>query len=324
MKSYAEYLLLLENDSVRVPEHELELLAGALLDGGIPDVELGALLATVRRGASSGQLLRSLLAALDMRVTRWRMDGPALPIVIGCYGGASEMPSLTPLLGLLLARFDVPVLMHGPLHSERGVSAALVLRELGVMPSAQKQQVAHELETRRLAFVPDTLLAPGLATLLALRARLGPIPLLVTAARLIDPFDCGALVVAAGNDADELQLMRAAVAAQRLRSLLLRATDGEAFANPFARPRMEHWQAGEARVLFDEDEPGQRRSPALPFALDARATAMWIRQAYDGARLVPTPIVNQLAACLHAVGYCEDFNQAKALAAIAVARRHVA
>ena len=324
MKSYAEYLLLLEDDAARIPEHELELLAGALLDGGIPDVELGALLATARRGAVSGQLLRSLLAALDMRVTRWRMDDPAIPVVIGCYGGATEVPNLAPLLGLLLARFDVPVLMHGPLHSERGVSAALVLRELGVMPCAQKQQVAQELATRRLAFVPDTLLAPGLASLAALRARLGPIPLLVTVARLIDPFDCGALVVAAGNDADELELMRFGVAAQGLRSLLLRATDGEAFANPFARPRMEHWQAGEPRVLFDDDVAQTRHSSALPSALDARATAAWIRQACDGARAVPTPIVNQLAACLHAVGYCEDFNQAKALAAIAAARRHVA
>jgi hypothetical protein len=34
--------------------------------------------------------------------------------------------------------------------------------------------------------------------------------------------------------------------------------------------------------------------------------------------------VNQLAACLYAIGYCEDFNQAKALAAIAAAGRHVA
>jgi anthranilate phosphoribosyltransferase len=323
MKSYAEYLLLLE-DGALVPEHELELLAGALLDGGIPDVELGALLATLRRGAGPAQLLRSLLAAVDVRVTRWRTNDPAVPVVIGCYGGATEVPNLAPLLGLLLARFDVPVLMHGPLHSDRGVSAALVLRELGFMPCSQKQQVTQELGTRRLAFVPDTLLAPGLASLLALRARLGPIPLLVTAARLIDPFDCGALVVAAADDTDELELMRSALSSQQLRSLLLRATDGEAFANPLARPRMEHWQAGEQRVLFDDDAPQARRSTALPPALDARATAAWIRQVCEGARALPTPIVNQLAACLHAVGYCEDFNQAKALAAIAAARRHVA
>jgi anthranilate phosphoribosyltransferase len=324
MRSYAEYLLLLEHHGAVVPEHELALLAGALLDGGIADVELGALLATMRRRSASEPVLRALLAALDTRVTRWRTDAGSAPVVIGCYGGAVDVPSFAPLLGLLLARFNVPVLMHGPMHAEQGLATALVLRELGVMPCAQTQQAANELRARRLAFVPDALLAPGLASLLALRARLGPIPLLVTAARLIDPFDCGALVVAGAESAHELALMRIALAARGCRSLLLRATEGEAFANPFARPRMEHWHAGETRMLFDDDLPQARRAPALPPALDARATAQWIRQACDGVRAVPAPIVNQLAACLYAIGYCEDFNQAKALAAIAAAGRHVA
>jgi anthranilate phosphoribosyltransferase len=324
MKSYAEYLLLLEGEGALVPEQELELLAGALLDGGVPDVELGALLAMVRRRSASGPLLRSLLAALDMRVTRWRGEDAARPVVIGCYGGSTDVPNLTPLLALLLARFGVPVLLHGPLHAERGVSTALVLRELGIMPCAGKPQAVHELSTRRIAFVPHALAAPGLASLLALRPRIGPIPLLVTAARLIDPFDCGALVVAGADVADELALMRDALAATQSRALLLRASDGEAFANPFSRPSMEYWHSGEQRILFTHDAVEARRTQALPAALDARATAAWIRQACDGVRAVPTPIVNQFAACLHAAGYCEDFNQAKALAAIAASRRNVA
>ena len=324
MKSYAEYLVLLEDNGAVVPEDELALLAGALLDGGIADVELGALLATMRRRAVSGPLLRGLLAALDTRLTRFRTDAASTPVVIGCYGGAVDVPCLAPLLGLLLARFNVAVLLHGPLHAEHGIATALVLRELGVMPCAQKQQAEHELHARRLAFVPDALLAPGLASLLALRPRLGPIPLLVSAARLLDPFDCGALVVAGGESAHELALMRSALAVQGGRGLLLRATEGEAFANPLARPRMESWHAGEAQVLFDDDTQPLRRTAALPPALDARATAQWIRQACAGVRAVPAPIVNQLAACLYAIGYCDDFNQAKALAAIAAAGRRVA
>jgi anthranilate phosphoribosyltransferase len=217
----------------------------------------------------------------------------------------------------------VPVLMHGPLHAEQGVSTALVLRELGIMPCAQPQQVTQELATRRLAFVPDVLAAPGLAALLALRPRLGPIPLLVTAARLIDPFDCGALVIAGADSGEELDLMRACAASLRT-ALLLRATEGEAFANPCLRPRMEYWESGEQRILFEAAEPQSCHAAALPGAIDVRSTAAWIRQACDGARAVPTPIVNQLAACLYAVGYCGDFNQAKALAAIGKTRRHVA
>lgn len=324
MKSYAEYLLLLDGDTALVPQHELEWLAGALLDGGIPDVELGALLSTVRRRSECVHLLRALLAALDARVTRWRDDVGSVPVVLGCYGGAMGVPNLAPLLALLLARFDLPVLMHGPLHTGLGVSSALVLRELGIMPCSQSRQVVQELATRRLAFVPDALIAPGLASLLALKPRLGPIPLLVTAARLIDPFDCGALVIGGADSDAELDSMREAVATHRARAMLLRATDGEPFADPCHRPGMEYWSSGERWVLFDDAGIQTRRTDMLPAALDVRGTASFIRQACEGARAVPAPIVNQLAACLHAAGYCEDFNQAKALASIATARRHVA
>ena len=324
MKSYAEYLLLLEDNAALVADHELEWLAGAMLDGGIADIELGALLVGLRRPAAAAPLLRALLAALDTRVTRWRSGAGSAPVTLGCYGGAVDVPSLAPLLALLLARFGIPVLMHGPLHAEHGVATALVLRELGIMPCAHEQQAVQALQVRGLAFVPDALLAPGLAALLALRACLGPIPLLVTAARLLDPFDCGALVVAGADCSRELELMRLAFATQRERGLLLRATEGEACAHPRLRPRMEHWQGGQVKVLFEDDAPQPLGAAALPPALDARATAAWIRQACEGMRPVPAPIVNQLAACLYAIGYCDDFNQAKALAAIAASRRQVA
>ena len=326
MKTYAQYLaLLLEDGDSQFCARDLTLLFGALLDGGVPDVELGAMLAVLRARGSSPALLQGVLAALAERVNRWpAVHDRVLPVSIGCYSATSECPDLTPLLALLLARFGIAVLLHGPLNVGGGVSVALLLRELGVMPCASRQQVTRELQARRIAFVPDTLLAPGFASLLSYRARLGPIPLLVSAARLIDPFDRGALVIAAGEDDVEIEGMRCAIAALGMRALVLRATEGEAFASPRMRPRMEHWRPGSHAVLFDEVPGASTHSPALPPAADVRATAAWITQACDGARALPHPIVNQLAACLHATGYCDDFNQAKALAAIAASGRRVA
>jgi anthranilate phosphoribosyltransferase len=326
MKSYAEYLTLLsEQRDDALCEHDAALLAGAMLDGGVPDVELGALVVAMRAQPDPALLLDGLLSALDNRVNRWPASAErAVPIVLGCYGGATELPNLTPLLGLMLARFGIPVLMHGPLHAEAGVSTALVLRELGIMPCAQKQHVTRELADKHIAFAPDALLAPGLAGLLALRPRLGALPMLITAARLIDPFDGGALVVAAADSPEEMALMRSAVGRKGMRALILQGSEGEAFASPAKRPRMEHWLSGEVNVLFDEDAVTPRRAVPLPGAADAKATAVWIREACEGVRAVPAPLVNQLAACLHAADYCDDFNQAKALAAIAAAGRRVA
>lgn len=326
MKSYAEYLARLSDQSGwTLAERDLVLLAGALLDGGVPDVELGALVATLRTCPEQGVLLDGLLTALDTRVSRWSATAErCAPVVIACYGTAADKPNLAPLLALMLARFGIPVLMHGPLHAQSGVSVAPILRALNIMPCTQQQQVAHELGEKRIAFAPDALLAPGLASLRALRARLGPVPLLTSAARLIDPFDGGALVIVAGETQQEVALMRSVVAAKGMRALLLQASEGDAFSSPQRRPHIEYWLSGAMEVLFEEDPLPPRRPLSAPDAADAAGTAAWIQQAYDGARAIPAPIVNQFSACLYAVGYCDDFNQAKALAAIAAAGRNVA
>lgn len=325
MKSYAEYLSLLDRDvNGELTDCDIVLLAGAMLDGGVPDVELGALLSALRARSDSADLLLGVLRALQPRVTRWSAPAPVCPVSLACYGGAGRVPDLTPLLALLLARFGIPVLLHGPLHALSGISVSLVLRELGVMPCPSKESVSRELHERGLAFVPDTLLAPGLAGLLSYRARLGALPLLVSAARLVDPFDTGSLVVAAAEEESEIERLKAAIAAHELRALVFLGTEGEPFASPSVRPRMESWRDGVATVLFEGEVTPSPRSVVLPAAADVRGVAAWIRQVLDGSRAMPTPLVNQLAACLYGTGYCEDFNQAKALAAIAAARRRVA
>lgn len=326
MRSYLDYLALLSAAGQEpLDEQDMVWLAGAMLDGGVPDLELGALLASIRSDGAAAALLGGLLRALDDRVNHIGIAAHGVrPIVIGCYGGAHGLPNLTPLIALLLARFGIPVLLHGPLHAHGGISSALVLRELGILPCAQKPQLLRELAEKRVAFAPDALLAPGLASLLALRARLGPVPTIVTAARLIDPFDDGALLIAGADGERELRLLQRAVVAKSMRAIVLKATDGEAFASPLKRPRIELYVDGGADVLFDEDVTAARRAIALPAASDARATAAWIREASEGARAVPAPLINQLAMCLYGTGYCEDFNQAKALAAVAAAGRRVA
>jgi anthranilate phosphoribosyltransferase len=326
MKSFAEYLALLGNEAPdQLAPRDSAQLAGALLDGGVADIELGALVATLRLRANSAVLLDGLVTALRQRVNRWHCGSARhAPVAIGCYGGNWNVPNLTPLLGLLLARFGIPVIMHGPLHAEAGVSTAIVLRALGIMPCVHREQVASELENRRIAFVPDALVAPGLASLLALAARIGPTPLFSTAGRLIDPFNSGGLVTAWAVDADELDLMRSVVAVDDARVLLLYSAHSQGYARAMLRPHIEMWFEGKCELLFEEDSAPER-SPAPVCDLDsAAATAVWIQQAYDGTRAIPVPLLSQIAACLYATGYCDNLNQAKAFAVVATANRQVA
>ncbi len=93
----------------------------------------------------------------------------------------------------------------------------------------------------------------------------------------------------------------------------MRGTEGEAFANPRKRPRIEFHEAGECMVLFEEE----RMATAVAICdIEVKATAAWIRKALKGAVPLPMPIVNQLACCLYCSRYAEDFNQAKAIVAL--------
>jgi len=326
MRSLADCLAALgaEEEGV-LPDAHARWLFGALLDEGVPDMELGALLATLKWKGGTPGLLPALLSAIGARITRWASPAVrGLPIVIGCYGGTRESPNAVPLLALLLARSGVPVLLHGPLHSDSGVAAALVLRELGILPCARHAEALRGLGAQQLAFVPTALVAPGLAALLALAPRIGTAPLLVTAARLLDPFESGALLVAGAHSQSELALMREAAGALGMNALVAEATEGEALANPIRRPRMERLAGAAAEVLFEPDAAVSRRSAALPAGADTRATAAWIREILSGSRALPAPLMTQLAACLYACGHCEDMNEARAMAAITAGGRQIA
>lgn len=325
MRTIHETMQLLGPDGEgAISDEDAAFLTGAMLDGGVPDLELGCLLALLRGCSDQAGLLSGTLAALDRRINRWTLrPEKSLPVVIGCHGGAREVPSLVPLLALMLAKYDVPVLLHGVLHAASGVSSALVLRELGILPCTQHNQIERDLAQRGIAFAPTALIAPGLANLLALEPRVGSMPLLVAASRLLMPVEGGGLIVAGARDAADMDAMRHAVGVRGSRALLLEGTEGEAFASPLRRPAMEYWCQGDVSLLFEQDRSPPRRPGTLPQCTPAE-TAAWIRQVVSGGQAVPSPLINQLAACLYASGYCEDFNQAKAVAAVGAVGRRVA
>lgn len=305
-----------DTGSRELTEQEAHQLGGMVLDGGVPDFELGALLVALRFRTPALQEWAGFHQSLAERVLRLKApeSGPR-PLVMGSQSGARDEPNLLPLLALLLARFGIPVLIHGSLHGDGRVLCAHVFRALDILPCATLAQAQKALDQERLAFVPTGLLAPGVAGLLSLRARLGVGNFGHVLARLINPFPGqGCCVV--GVSAARVEGMRELLLTIRAEALLLADTEGDAFANPRRRPRIEHLREGDARVLFEAEAGSQRGLPGLPAANDAVSVAAWTRQALAGEVSLPMPILNQLACCLYASGYTEDMNQAKAIVAV--------
>jgi len=319
--SFAHYLKDISGcaqDRRDLSEQEAGELFAAMLDGGVPDLELGAILLAYRMKSESLSELIGFHDAVARRVFRLAAaTGKPLPVVLPSYGGAHQQSDLLPLLALLLQRFGVPVLVHGMLNGSGRVASAYIFRELGVMPCASPAQAREALDQTGIAFMPTAALAPGLAELLSLRARLGVRTSGHLVAKLIDPFECGSVRIIGASYPPYLDRLRDFLLATGARALLLRSTEGEPYADPRHRPRIEFFHDNAAEVLFEAESDALQTMPNLPAAVDAVTTATWIRRALAGEVPVPLPIINQLACCLYAAGYSPDLNRAKAVVAVA-------
>lgn len=296
---------------------DAQQLYSAILDGGVPDLELGAILLALRvKGETLDEML-GFLAAADDRTHHLEMPhGRVRPIILPSYNGARKEANLTPLLALLLQRFGVPVLVHGLLEGFGRVTSGHIFRELGIMPAITIGQAQSALQEKGLAFVPLSALAPGMHNLLALRARMGLRNSAHSLVKMLNPFAGEAVLVAPATHPDFVDLMRNMLLSRGERALLLRGTEGEPFANPKRRPRLEYVHGGAADVLFEAEHESLRALPNLPDGADAAQTAKWTQRVLDKQSSLPKPIANQLACLLYASGYAEDFNQAKAIVAV--------
>lgn len=292
-------------------------LYGAMLDGGVPELELGAILMALRMKTESPGEVVGFHFALAERVYKLaRPSGELRPIVLPSYNGARHQPNLLPLLALELRRFGIPVLVHGTLEGHGRVASAYIFRELGILPSATLGQAERALQEEGIVFVPTAALSPGLATLISLRNRLGLRSSAHSLAKLIDPFDGNGIRIVSVSHPAYMEKMRSFLRETAADALLMRATEGEPFANPKRRPQIEFFTGGESQVLFEAEVGPIRQLPNLPDAIDPVTTANWIRQVVAGEIPLPLPIVNQLACCLFAAGYTQDMNQAKAIVAV--------
>lgn len=297
-------------------ESEAEALFSAVFDGGVPDLEMGGLLALLEQRQMAEQELVGVLAALSTRVfqiavpdTQWR------PVLMPGYGALREHPNLVPLLAISLQRLGIPVLVHGMLSGERGVAAAYIFRELGIMPCASLAQAQQELHGGHLAFVPTGALVPALADLLALRVRLGGGALARVLARLADPFGGAGLQLIPAEHAHERVVLQSLLCDVEKNALLFEARDGDPVVDAQCRPGIELIRDGTVRQLFDAEITPRCAHP-LPAADDLKGTARWITGVLEGRIPMPAPIANQIACCLFGAGYAQDLNQAKAIAAV--------
>ena len=140
---------------------DARLLWGALLDGRIDDLEVGAILLAMRIKGESIDEIAGFADATGSRGLRLTVppeaDGsPSIPVVIPSYNGARHMANLTPLLAFLLAREGIPVLVHGKVVTLAGEADrdSLSSSSLASPSSASSSLSAHAFDAPGFAGAP--------------------------------------------------------------------------------------------------------------------------------------------------------------------------
>lgn len=176
------------NDGARdLGDGDAHDLFAAVFDGGVPGLELGAMLAALSVTPDTVAGVAGAYRAMAIRVQRLHVpDARYRPLVFPTYNCLT--PNLLPWLALVLRWLGVPVLVHGSLGGAGEAGRAYVFRELGVMPSATFARVQATLQRDSLPCAPDGVLCPGLAKLLAYLSRLGLQNVAQNLAALLDPF----------------------------------------------------------------------------------------------------------------------------------------
>ncbi len=275
-------------------EAQAESLFGDILDQRVPDLELGAILLSMRIKGEDADELAGFKRAMDARTAQVAVPAGPRCVVLPTYNGGRKQANLMPLVALLLAREGVPVLIQGRHDFESRVSPFELLGALGITPAADTDDAARQLADRRLACLPVATLCPGLDALLALRRRVGLRNSGHTLAKLLDPCRGHSVRVIAVTHPEYLERMAEQLDREHACALLMRATEGEAYAHPRRRPRLLGYVDGAARVLFEQEDGDPTREPGEGCAVADNAAQ--IRAMLDGAQAVPQPILDQVSA----------------------------
>jgi anthranilate phosphoribosyltransferase len=288
------------NGARALSSEDTKALYTAMLDGRVPELELGAVLLAYRlKGETAAELAAMLSAAHGSFAPLESPAGDYRAVSIPSYNGARKQPNLVPLLALLLAREGVPVLVHGVSTDPGRVTSAEIFAALNEVAVHDHAGIEDQLAQKYVAFAPIEVLAPQVARLLSLRARMGVRNSTHTLVKLLQPFAQPGLRLVNYTHPPYRESLSALFAAHPDAAtggaLLARGTEGEAVADTRRQVQVDWLHDGICETLV-EPERSSPNAPevALPEGRDAQTTAAWIEAVLRGDAPVPEAIVRQV------------------------------
>lgn len=273
-------------------------LYGAILDGRVSDLELGAVLLAYRIKSESAEEIAGMLSAAQAHVHPLNVPSGGHAVTLASYNGARKVPNLLPLLALALAREGVTVLVHGVRSAPGRVSSAEVFSALGVPICEAVPQAQARLDAGEVAFLPIDVLSPALARQIGLMVPLGVRNSGHTIAKLVEPFSRPSLRLVNYTHEAYFDVLAEYFSDPRHAPgpgvLMGRGTEGEAVADTgLARAATWFHEGQREDVLAAGD--ATRAPSSAGTDTSACATAQYTRAVLAGELPMPTPIADQIA-----------------------------
>ncbi|EPY97512.1 DNA-binding protein YbiB [Enterobacter roggenkampii] len=273
-----------------------------MLDGEVPDLEMGGILIALRIKGEGEAEMRGFYEAMQAQTLRLTPPvAKPMPIVIPSYNGARKQANLTPLLAILLHKLGFPVVVHGVSEDPTRVLTETIFGMLGIEPTRHAGQAQAKLDGHQPVYIPVGALCPPLEKQLDMRWRMGVRNSAHTLAKLATPFaEDAALRLSSVSHPEYVGRVGKFFEEIGGRALLMHGTEGEVYANPLRCPQLMLIDSAGTRAVLARGE--ENTNVILPEAKDPHTTAHWIEQCLAGSVPVPQSIKLQMACCLLATG----------------------
>lgn len=275
-----------------------------MLEGDVPDLEMGAILLSMRiKGEGEAEMLGFYEAMQQQTIRLTPPVGKPMPIVIPSYNGARKQANLTPLLAMLLHKLGFPVVVHGVSEDPTRVLTQTIFALMGIEPTLHAGQAQAKLDGHQPVYIPVGAICPPIEKQLAMRWQLGVRNSAHSLAKLITPFaEDAALRLSSVSHPEYVTKVAKFFSDIGGRSLLMHGTEGEVYANPQRCPQITLIDSQGSRVVNERQSEQPEDAVVLPSAKDAETTARWIERCVAGVEPVPHSLKIQLACCLLAAG----------------------
>ncbi|KWR90046.1 DNA-binding protein YbiB [Cupriavidus sp. IDO] len=293
------------NGARALQREDAHALFDAMLAGRVSDLELGAVLMAYRIKGEAPHELAGMLEAAHAHCQPLAAPPDRQVVVIPSYNGARKQPNLVPLLALLLAREEIPVLVHGSRLFNGRVTSLTLFEALGIPLCTSTAEAESQLHNGNgdhgpLAVLPVDVLSPGLSQLLERRNVIGLRNSSHTVAKMLQPVGehspAEALRLYSYTHPEYRETLTDYFSNEPANVLLARGTEGEVVADARRASRIDWLHDGHQQTLVDPTAGSLGEVPELPQGSDVDQTVAWIRRVLDGEVPVPSPIATQVRA----------------------------